>query len=216
MKKIFLIESVPDGLKNVKPFLSEINAECQSFKSLQEVFDEDEKPDLILLLASKDMHEYGKAIGSLKNNATYSRVPRMSLFPYKPHGLGQDEVFLVMPVDKLKFLSTLANILNIPHRRVFKILIGIQPEGSSLKYSGVSIDFSETGMAFECNTDLSKDEKIVVSFIDPKNRNRFRLSASIARKKLNYTASQHFYGVSFAGMTDQERESLLNFVTGSK
>ncbi len=119
-----------------------------------------------------------------------------------------------MPVDKLKFISVVAKCLERSPRRIFRILVTVQPENSNLRYSGTSIDFSETGMAFECTSDFDLGQKIIVNFVHPRTRRRFILNSVIARRASTQPGFTSFYGVMFSEMLGQDVEELMKFITG--
>ena len=193
-----------------------------AFSSVEEALKAEGRPDLVLLLANKNPKSYRSDLASLNNDIAFSSIPRISIFPFdfpeQESTAGKGEAAsgpaFSLPVDRLKFLSELAGVLKIPTRRVFEILIGIQPEGSGLKYSGKSLDFSETGMAFECDTDLEGGGKVIVSFVNPKSRKRVLLNAEIVRKRSTPSGPQTIYGVRFIKMTGQNIEDLTNFIRG--
>ncbi len=224
MKIIYLIETFPDGLKTVKSHLSDINAKFTEFSSVAAALHQAkiavEAPSLVVLLADKSLNNFQKDITSLKNSFFYSNIPRVSIIPGEMTGIMSsipvlnDEHVFHMPVDKLKFLSSLAKLMNLPQRRTFKIIISIQPESGNLKYSGVSIDFSETGMAFESDFGMDLGNKINVSFVNPRNRNRMLLKAEIVRRVPVKSSNRIFYGVRFIGMNKDEMKNLSDFITG--
>jgi len=90
--------------------------------------------------------------------------------------------------------------------------VTLQVEGSNIRYSGVSIDFSETGMAFESAADLQPDTLLSVQFVNPRNRKRFSLKGTIIRR--SGSGSTIFYGLKFIDMTELDVRELMDFITG--
>lgn len=76
------------------------------------------------------------------------------------------------------------------------------------------MDFSKTGMAFECAADLAVGSGLTVNFVDPKNRKRFSLKAGIVRKAPTQSELTTFYGVKFINIEDQDIKDLMDFITG--
>ncbi|MFA6056443.1 MAG: PilZ domain-containing protein [Thermodesulfovibrionales bacterium] len=221
-KKIHLIETVPDGLKKIKSYLSEMNGNYTQFCTLSDSVQSGEVPELFILLADKNFESFVRDIDTLKNNNAFSAISRIVLLPYKmpenfriPSLVGLQSSFM-MPVDKLPFLSTVAEFLKIPQRRIFEILITIQPEESNIKYSGLSVDFSETGMAFKCSSELPVGKKITLSFIDPALRKRLLFSSEIIRTKKIDHENTYFYGVRFVDLKRQGAKELRLFITGKE
>lgn len=220
MKKIFLIGTFPDGLKTIRSYLSDINVNYLEFSSVRDAIESGRMPSLVVLLADKNVGNFNKDVDSLKNNPSFSRIPRIYIFPLQMSGMQPDSRIIdgqssfQMPVDKLKFLSSVSSFLKRPPRRVFRILITIMPKGSNLRYSGVSMDFSETGMAFESVSDFLKGDKIKINFVNPRNRKRFLLDAEVIRKASTQPGSTTFYGVMFIDMTNKDAKELMDFISG--
>lgn len=220
MKKIFLIGTFPDGLKTIRSYLSDINVNYLEFSSVRDAVESGRVPSLVVLLADKIVENFNKDVDSLKNNPSFSRIPRIYIFPLQMSGILPDSRIIdgqssfQMPVDKLKFLSSVSTFLKRPPRRVFRILITIIPKESNLRYSGISMDFSETGMAFESISDFLKGDKIKINFVNPRNRKRFLLNAEVIRKASTQPGSTTFYGVMFIDMTNKDAKELMDFISG--
>lgn len=219
MKKIFLIERVPDGLKTIKTYLSDSNTSFSRFSSTQDAAKSGETPDLIILLGSQYPAQITSELNDLKAHPSYSRTPRILILPFGARlleipDLIDGQPYFEIPVEKLKFLSVVAKCLKRSPRRVFRIIITIQPEDSNIRYSGISMDFSETGMAFEGTCDLPIDQKIKVNFVNPRNRTRFILDAEVVRRASTQTGGTSYYGVMFRKMTEPDTRELIKFITG--
>lgn len=220
MENIFLIETFPDGLKTIKSYFSDINANYSEFISVNDAMESGEMPALVVLLVNKNFKNFSKDIDSLENNPSFSRIPRIFILPVEMSGMMPNPEIIdgqssfQIPVNKLKFFSTVSKFLKRSSRRVFRIIITIKPEGSNIRYSGISMDFSETGMAFECISDFPIGHKIRVNFVNPRNRKRFLLKAEIVRRASTQPGSTTFYGVMFSEMTEQDIKELMNFITG--
>ncbi len=222
MKNIFLIETFPDGLKTIKSYLSDRNAKYTDFSSVKDAITSGVVPSMIILLANNNFEFFSKDIETVRKNLYFAKIPRIYLLPPRmsinrsSHKIIEGEFEFYLPVEKSMFISTVAECLHIPHRRVSRIIITIQSVESNLIYSGVSLDFSETGMGFECSFDSSQGHKINVSFVNPKSRNRCVLKAEIVRKISNKTGSTHFYGAKFIELSEQDNKELMSFIAGEK
>ncbi len=219
-KKIHLIETFPEGLKTVRSYLSEINANHDVFCSVDDAMCSRAQPDLVILLARKRAEYCNEDIAACRGNPSLSRVPLMLMVPLHAglniHAIerGTCQCVVQMPADKLQFLARVANFLKIPPRRIFQVVITIMEEDSNIRYAGISVDFSETGMAFECSAEFAVGRKITIRFIDPKNREKFLLNAEIVRMSETLRDKVFFYGVRFRGVTHTETVSLKNFISG--
>ena len=220
VNKIFLVETYPDGLKTIISYLSDINAKHSVFAAMGDATDKTEVPDLVILLARRTAEDCNADIACYHSVPSFSKLPLMLILPLqsvaKVQALHMEKCQHVfqMPVDKLDFLAKVAGVLKIPPRRVFQIIITILEESGNMRYSGVSVDFSETGMAFECNADFAIGHKIIIRFINSKNRDKFLLHAEVMRKSKTQRANTFFYGVRFDGMTFGEITALGNFISG--
>jgi hypothetical protein len=219
-KKIYLVETNPDGLKTIKAYLSEINAKYSVFATPDQAMNTGVRPDLVILLARRDAEQCNEEITCFKDNYSFSEVPLVLMIPPQMsayvHAMRRDkcQFHFQMPVDKLPFLARVAALLNIPPRRIFQAVITLMEESGNMRYSGVSVDFSETGMAFESDADFVPGMKIIVRFIDPRNRGKFLLHAEIVRRSQSQGKEGFFYGVRFTGMTSKESDALRNFISG--
>lgn len=222
MKKIALIETIPNSLKAAKAFLTECNADVVVLGSVGEAIMLREAPDLIVLQANRDPGRFRQDVEVLRKGASISEVKRISVLPaglagpLYADGVVPGEVELSMPLQKLEFLAVVARSLGVPPRRAFSILVTVQPEGSNIIYSGMSADFSENGMGFVCTEWFRKEQALIISFVNPKNRTRFQLRAEVVRMVSKGDGRTIFYGVRFIGASMQEREDLVRFITGSE
>lgn len=216
-----LIGNFQGELKQIKFHLQEINAQCSEFSAVPEALKVSGTPDMVVVFADKNIKSI-KADIALLQQSTLSEIPRLFILPRGMSDLKPDDGLIMVdgepafqvPVDKLTFLSFLARLLKIPQRRVFRIIITVHPDGSNIKYSGMSLDFSETGMSFQCVEDIQVDQLITVFFVNPKNRKRFSLRAKVVRKTSTQTGGANFYGITFLEMNDEDARALMAFITG--
>jgi hypothetical protein len=220
MKNIFVIEPFADGLKTVKAYLSENNYQYSEFGSLDKALKSGEVPALLVLLADRVHESFLNDISLLKQHAPFSKVPRIFILPYATARMTQHpdlvdgQSSFRLPVEKLRFLSVVAKCLDRSPRRVFRIIITIQQHGSNIRYSGISIDFSETGMAFESTGDFAVGQEVTVNFVNPRTRKRFVQQSTVARRASTQPGGSSFYGVMFQEMAEQNVNDLMKFISG--
>jgi hypothetical protein len=220
MKAVFLIERSPDVFHTVKSYLRESSLPFACFQSVDEAILAKDLPLIIILFGSSGYEEVRQDLTTLKNNPSYVRVPKILILPFASstpetalEPLDLQGVFSI-PVERLRFQALIAKFLRQAHRRVFRILVTIQKEESNVRHSGISIDFSESGMAFECVSDFQMGEKLIVSFVNPRTETRFLLKAEIVRKKSTPVGNSVFYGVLFRQLSEKEAEDLSAFISG--
>ena len=220
MKKIHVIETFTDGLRTIKSHLSDINGKYSVFGSVDAALVSGETSDLVILLANRNVDHFKRDLETLYKASFFSKIPVIVCLPFKTAEtkpaaeiVGEIPAF-ELPVSKLSFLSTVAKFLKIPPRRVLQIVITAQPEESNIKYTGMSIDFSETGMAFRSNADFSVGSTIMVNFVNPASRTRLFLKARVARRTDIRHDNIAFYGVNFQNITSDISRELQSFVTG--
>lgn len=217
---IFLVESTPDALKTVKYYLSDTQYSFSVFGSLDEAAESAKAPSLVILLAHKDAGQFRMDMDVLKHHVVFSKVPRIIIQPQQMPYISKhpewldDQPSFQLPGDKLTLLSIIAKCLKRAPRRIFRILITVQPEGSNIRYSGLSVDFSETGMAFESTADMTVRQMVKVNFVNPRSRRRFDLSARVARKAATQPGGSIFYGIKFLKLTEQDIKNILQFILG--
>jgi hypothetical protein len=220
MSIIHLIETVPGSLKAVKSYLTEMDASSLEFPTVADSVNSGELPDLVVLTANNDIPQFHNDINALKDNGFYAKIPRIIIIPTSLtktadiHEVTASHSTFTMPVDRLQFLSTASQFLKRSPRRVFRILISIQLRDSNIRYSGVSIDFSESGMSFESPLDIPKNQEMSISFVNPKNRKRFSLNAIVARRASTQPGGSNFYGVTFNKLSSSDAVELMRFITG--
>ena len=222
MKHLFLIEKSADVLRTVKSYLEEDNIPYTKFSSLEDALLAKDLPALIIFFASDSYTEIRHDIALLKNNASFSRISRILILPFNTSVIASKveeldiQALFQIPVDRLKFHTSVAQLLRRGPRRVFRIVISIQAEGKNIRYAGVSIDFSEGGMAFECPAEFLPGDRIQVQFVNPRNRRRFLLRTVVIRRVVTPAGNTIFYGVKFTDMNDKDTQELLDFIAGEK
>jgi hypothetical protein len=220
MKKILLIEELPYTGKTIKSYLANFDATCSSFSSVEYAIRSDEVPHLVVLIADKNAEKFKKNITLLESTSSFSGIPRIFVLPLEMDRTGinleiiESPSCFHVPVDKSTFLSTVTTFLKRAPRRVCQILVTIRTEKSNLKYSGVSLDISESGMAFQSIPDFPVGQKVTLTFVNPGIRQRVLLNAEVVRKKSNLLRTQTFYGVHFLEMAEESRKVLTNFILG--
>lgn len=220
MKKIFIIERSADVFNTVKHYLNEDNLPNISFQSVGEAISSPDLPTLIILFGNNSILDIRENIADMNDNPLFVKIPKILIMPFNAtitpgecKSLNVQEIFFI-PVEKLKFQTSVSKFLLRSPRRVFRILVSIQQDGSRLRYSGISMDFSESGMAFECVSDFPVGEQLQISFVNPKTRTRFSLKSEVVRKTSTPTGSSVFYGVTFRHMSEKEIHDLTEFISG--
>lgn len=222
MKHFHLIETAPNGLRTVKTYFEAMNADCRVFSSVVDALNSGEVPDMVVLLAQREEEGYKKDIGMLFLNRIYGKVPRVVVLPIslsmkrKAAAVIEGEAEFPLPVDKVKFLSAVAACLDIPQRRSFQIIITIVASDTHLQFSGISIDFSQTGMGFESRADFSPGQRVKISFVNPGTKTRLVLQGMVARRVSAGSGDRFLYGIRFVDLLIQDAEELQRFITGKK
>ena len=217
MKQIFLIETVPGKLSSVMQFIADINAQYKLFGSVVEALRVESIPDLIVLLGRTPPARFLNDIDALNKSIFTSRAPRIYIIaPESEEQLPKissvtDYPLIILPAEKIEFLSTASGLMNIPFRRKFRIIVTIEI-GSSMRHSALSIDFSESGMSFESTGQFEPGTALTVHFVNPKNRNRISIEGSIVRSFPARSDTTSCYGVHFKHMSATTKKDLLIFV----
>jgi hypothetical protein len=212
LKEICLIEPVPDCLKTVRSYLSEINAGYSVFQSPQDMMNAGVRPDLLVVFARREHAEMIEKMPDLP------AVPSILLcaggYSLDEKSRYRPRFVLQFPVAKQAFLTKAAECLGIPPRRVFSIVVTVMEEDSNIRYSGISKDFSETGMSFEALADFRQNHALLVRFADTKHKKTFSLAAEVVRKS-EIGRGIFFYGLKFRGLSREDTDSLKLFISAS-
>ncbi len=194
-------------------------SQCVTFGSVADALKAKDEPDVIVLYANG--RHYANDLSSLKISPSFSKVPLISILPPEvpelpARGDGADgEIVFRTPVDRGAFVAKVMSLQRRSLRRVFEILVNIRPDGSNIKYTGKSLDFSKTGMAFECSAEFLMKQKVGISFVDPKSRKRLMLDAEIIRRQPKLASGSSLYGVKFLDIPEEDINSLMNFISGN-
>ncbi len=222
MKHFHLIETIPNGLRTVRTFFEAMNADYKVFSSVDDALNSAEVPDMVVLLARKEEGDYKRDIGMILLDRVYGKIPRVAVLPIslsmkrKTASVVEGEAEFPLPVDKDKFLAAVAACLDISQRRACQIIITIVTPDSNLQYSGMSMDFSETGMGFESRAGFAIGQRVRTSFVNPGTKNRLQLTGEVARKVPAASADKFLYGIRFLDMQVQEAEELRRLITNQK
>ncbi len=220
MKHVFLIERSPDVLNTVKSFLRKSDLAFLCFQHVEAATLSEQVPVLIVLFGTNSRDEIKQDLSNLQNNPSYFRIPKILILPLQssiPEGAceGFDvQGIFTIPVEQLRFQALVSRFLGQAPRRVFRILITVQQGAGGVRHSGISVDFSLSGMAFECSHVFPVGEKLTVSFVNPRNMTRFSLKAEVARKKSMPVSKSALYGVVFRQMSEKEAGDLSAFISG--
>jgi hypothetical protein len=219
MKQIFLIETVPEKLSTVRQFIADINAEYKLFGSVIEALRVESTPDLVVLLSQTPLTHFLNDIDALNKSIFTSKAPRIYVIsPEMEEHLPKISAvthhpLVILPAEKIEFLSTAASLMSIPFRRKFRIIVTIDTS-SSMKHSALSIDFSECGMAFESTEQFKTGAVLIVNFVNPKNRNRISIEGNIVRSFPTKSDTTFCYGIKFNNMSAKTKKDLLSFIYG--
>ena len=219
MGTIHLIGPNSGGLRTARGYLMETNARYADFESVDASL-RVAAPDLIILLADSDPARYAADIETLKGSRSHGSVKRLCILPFDlsmkraSKQVCDGEAELPMPLEKDKFLFSVGQCLNLPRRRTFSAIVTVQPEPGNLRFFGRSIDFSETGMSFECDTEFPINQLVKVSFGNPAMRLRLQLKAAVVRKYVSQTGKAFFHGLKYVDLTGEEKEQVLSFLSG--
>jgi|GEM_PF-6312345 len=220
-KKVFMIERSPDVFQGVATCLQEEDIDFASFPTPEEAAGSKEPSALIVLFGGNDISVIRNDLETIKTHPAFARLPKVLVLPFNSEvsqaGLRQldlQEIFYT-PVEKLKFKTVLSSYLHRSPRRVFRILVSITEDGSKVRYSGLSMDFSDSGMAFESTADFPVRKDLMISFVNPRNRQRISLKSEVVRKTASPLGDKAFYGVMFKQMSGKDTLELKGFISGS-
>ncbi len=219
MSKYFLINPTGDAQTIVKSCITEIGDSYLEFNSVSEASASGESPHVVLLFAGTNMANFQNDISALKMRPFFAKIARILFVPkdiaqtvLQSRAL-EGEMIFHLPVDKAQLISRLSVIKKRAHRRIFEILMRIQPKGSNLMYFGKSVDFSETGIAFQTEEAFEIGQKVAISFVNSRDKTRFVLASEIVRKSI-LSAGASLYGARFENVQQSVLRNLIDFISG--
>jgi len=218
MENIFIIKPASAAQTPVVAYLAELKVECMEFSSVSGAEVSADKPKVVLLFADSSLVNFQKDLKTLRQSPVLSKTPRLLFLPPDlARIMGrtselEGEAIFRLPLDKTALLARLASMKKGVHRRVFQILIRIQPQGTNLWYFGKSFDFSESGIAFECNEAFSEGQQVIISFTNPRNKKRIMLESEIIRKESLAAGDKAFYGAKFIDSMAATVRDLVEFI----
>jgi|GEM_PF-6370171 len=218
MKRFHLIETAKNGLKTVQSYLNDMNASVSIFGSARDAVSSGTVPDMVVLLAPNDESMYREAVKVLSSDRLYGRAPRIAVLPLglsmrrRSASVIEGESEFPLPLDREKFLSAAASCLKISQRRMLQIIITLYAADSNLQLSGLSTDFSETGMGFESRHEFSTGERVRIAFVNPRTKSRLLISAEIARKLPTKFADKFQYGAKYTDLQEDQLSEIRQLI----
>lgn len=175
------------------------------------------KPDIVLLDFMLPEINGDKVCAQIKRNPSTSDIPVVMVTTRgKPEDVeicrraGCDD-FVTKPINHQDLLAKVSQLLKIPFRHSFRILIRLEAilEKGDV-FFGSSVDLSKGGMLVECNHEFGEGDEVRLRFFLP-GYQEIAVAGKIMRVE-KLVLQKFRYGVQFKGLSVPEQQAVSNFV----
>lgn len=219
MKKILIVDDLRTFIDKEKSILDRSDFKIFTTTSTQQALQlhRSEKMDLIVL--DLDMPEMnGDELCSMirkdprAQNVSVIVVGTDSESDRNRAKRCQANAFVTKPIRPLQFLEKVSQLLEIPERKSYRVLLKVKVNGESAidAFFCSSHNISASGILIETDKVLNKGDEISCSFFLP-GAHRISADAQIVRVSTNGTGSFH-YGAHFIDLDPRHRASIESFV----
>lgn len=220
MKKILLVDSAREVLNQEKSFMNRANIKIFAARSGHEAIEiyRKELPDIVVLefnlsdLTGIEVCK-GLSMSALKKSPVLMVVEKGNAEILKAcRDAGFDD-FIFKPLNQKELLMKVGNLLNIPQREDFRILMKIKVEGKREKsfFMGSTIDISTSGMLLETqHDDINVGDNLECNFFLPWKLKAVNISCEITRKTRGKDGFR--YGVRFTGLDSFLKKEIEEYI----
>lgn len=221
-KKILLVDDVRLFLNLEETFFRRTGCRIFTAQNGKEAIDiaKREKPELILLdllMPEMDGSEACRTIKrdpELKNTKIIMVTTQSDEETVKTCRAAGCDDYVTKPINQRDLLQKAANLLGIPFRVHFRILIRIEVEGESEQgfFMGTSSDISLSGIMIETDKKINLNSNVVMQFVIPGENRPMRLRGAIARVD-NISFRERFgIGIHFEPLNEVQKQALAKFI----
>lgn len=219
-KKILLVDDAKLFLEVEKSLFQRTGAKIFTASSGAEALKValTEKPDIVLLDFMLPDFNGDKVCSQLKSNPLTSGTPVVMVTTMgKPEDVercrraGCDD-FVTKPLHHQELLSKVSQLLKIPHRQSFRILVRLEAQlgKDGEVFFGNSVDVSKGGMLLECGRELKEDFEIQLRFFLPGQKEVSVVGQVVRTEKVVFHKFR--YGIQFKDLTPQDQKAIADFV----
>jgi DNA-binding response OmpR family regulator len=218
MKKILLVDSEESILTEQESFLSRANMKIFTASSGRKAIEihKKEQPDAVVIefdLPDMTGLELYREISTTKSSPILMVMEK-----------GDDEIikackyagiydFIFKPFDQKDLLKRIGNLLNIPQRGDFRILMKIRVEGNKEGsfFMGNTIDISTTGVLIESHhEDINVGDHLECNFFLPWKLKAVNISGEVMRKVKGKEGFH--YGIRFHKLDPILRKEIEDYI----
>jgi len=221
-KKILLVDDVRLFLNLEETFFRRTGCEIFTAQTGSEAIKlaKQEKPDLILLdLLMPEMNgdqvcRLVKSDPNMKNTKVIMVTTQSDEETVEQCLRAGCDNFVTKPINQRDLLSKAADLLDVPFRVHFRILVRVEVEGESDQgfFMGTSSDVSLSGMLVETDKRMELGDNVALQFVIPGEDKPTRVRGEIARVDELSFRDRFGLGIHFEELSENQKSLLIKFI----
>lgn len=224
MKKIIIADDIYSLIKEEQSFLQRADIKVFTSPSNKDVLSahKTEKADLIITNIDTSTMSSEDLCSAIREDKELCKVSIIILCPdtdlNKRSLMCRANAFMTIPVQHSVLLDKIHQLLNIKARESFRSLLSIKVQGkyNDQPFLCTSENISASGMLFETEKILDKDDIILCTFFLP-DSTRINTNAKVVRvveKETEYDSNK--YGIKFLELGANSLTAIEVFVRNNK
>lgn len=221
MKKVLIADDVKTLLNKEKSFLARDGVQLFNASTNDDVLrlHRAEKVNLIIMGMDMPGMKCEDVCSLIREDQELRAVSMIILCPDNPAALGRSakcgaNVVMTLPVDAALLMEKAQQLLDIPSRESYRVLLSVKVEGSSKDNAFFcrSENISTTGILIETDKILAKGERVLCAFFLPGSK-QLKVSGEILRMIKQAAGSKSSqYGIKFFQLDDEAKSAIETFV----
>jgi len=221
MKKVLIADDVRNVLEKEQSFLEREDFQLFSAATTDDVLGlhRAEKADLIILGIDMPGMKCEDMCSLIRGKRELRSVSMIILCPDKSAALERGakcgaNLVLPLPIDAALLMEKAQQLLHIPSRQSYRVLLRVKVEGASKEKSFIcrSENISTTGMLIETDQLLAKGDGVTCSFVLP-DWKQLKISGEVNRALKQKTgAKSRQYGIKFLQLDDEAKSAIETYV----
>lgn len=219
MKKILIVDDLKAFIDKEKSVLNRSDFTIFTTTSSRDALEIHRSENMDLMIIDLDMPELnGDELCSLirkdhmMQQVSVIMVGTASESDINRYRRCQANAYVTKPIKPLQLLEKVSQLLDIPERKSYRVLLKVTVNGSSPDetFFCSSQNISSSGILIETDKALQKGDSVNCSFFLP-GAERISVNAEVVRVTANGTGSFH-YGARFLDLRSQYRTAIESFV----
>lgn len=219
MKKLLIVDDLRTFIDRERSILNRSDLSIFTATSTEEALNlhKTEKMDMIIIDLDMPVMSGDKLCTMIRKNEELKNVSIVMVCNNTGPDLARirtckANAYVTRPLNSVQFIKTVGQLLDIPERKSYRVLIKLSVRGESRNESFFcsSRNISSTGILIETDKLLVKGDEISCSFFLPKSE-RIVADAEIARA-VNISINTFQYGARFTNLSPAGKSAIDEFV----